>query len=67
MAHYAMTHSSIGFGAADRRDAEYQFDYTTDARGHGSPKAERYWGVRGLQAGNVGACNTWKAKASVVK
>lgn len=67
MAHYQLTHSSLGFGYRDRADAEFQFSYTTDAKGHGSTTAERYWGRRGLAAGTIGACNTWKVKASRVK
>lgn len=67
MAHYGLTNSGLNFSAADRRDAEYQFAYTNDPKGHGSTKAERYWGERGLDAKNIGTCNTWKAKASRVK
>lgn len=67
MAHYGLTHSGLDFGSYDRRDAEHQFGYTNDAKGHGSTKAERYWGERGLEAKNIGACNTWKVKASRVK
>ena len=67
MAQYGLTHSNLGFTAADRADLEYQFGYTSDAEGHGSAKAERYWGQRGLDATKVGACNTWKVKASLVK
>lgn len=67
MAQYGLTHSNLGFTASDRADLEYQFGYTSDAEGHGSAKAERYWGLRGLEATKVGACNTWKAKASLVK
>lgn len=67
MAHYQLTHSDLGFDSLDRSDAEYQFSYTSDAKGHGSVKAERYWGRRGLDASTIGACNTWKVKASLVK
>jgi len=67
MAQYGLTHSDLSFTAADRADLEYQFGYTSDAEGHGSAKAERYWGLRGLNADNVGACNTWTAKAGRVK
>ncbi|MFZ0529577.1 MAG: neutral zinc metallopeptidase [Propionicimonas sp.] len=67
MAQYGLTHSDLGFTAADRADLEYQFGYTSDATGHGSPKAERYWGRRGLAAAKIGSCNTWKAKPAQVK
>ncbi|MCB0913151.1 MAG: neutral zinc metallopeptidase [Propionibacteriaceae bacterium] len=67
MAHYQLTHSDIGFSASDRADAEYQFSYTTDAKGHGSVTAERYWGRRGLTGSKIGACNTWTVRASQVK
>lgn len=67
MAHYQLTHSEIGFNAQDRSDAEYQFSYTTDAKGHGSATAERYWGRRGLSGSTIGACNTWTVPASRVK
>ncbi len=67
IAHYQLTHSDIGFSASDRADAEFQFSYTTDAKGHGSAAAERYWGRRGLGGSKIGVCNTWKAPASRVK
>ncbi|MGC3995953.1 MAG: neutral zinc metallopeptidase [Propionicimonas sp.] len=67
MAHYQLTHSGIGFSASDRADSEYQFGYSSDASGHGSVKAERYWGRRGLAAESVGACNTWKVTRAKVK
>lgn len=67
MAHYQLTHSGLGFSSRDRADAEFQFSYTNDAKGHGSTTAERYWGRRGLSATTIGACNTWSAKASQVK
>lgn len=67
MAHYQLTHSDIGFSASDRADAEFQFSYTTDAKGHGSATAERYWGRRGLAGSKIGACNTWTVRASQVK
>lgn len=67
MAHYQLTHSGLGFTSRDRADAEFQFGYTNDAKGHGSTTAERYWGRRGLAASTIGACNTWSAKASRVK
>ena len=67
MAHYQLTHSDIGFDAQDRSDAEFQFSYTTDAKGHGSATAERYWGRRGLSGSKIGACNTWTVPASRVK
>ncbi len=67
VAHYQLTHSGIGFSASDRADAEYQFSYTTDAKGHGSVTAEQYWGRRGLDASRIGACNTWRVPAGQVK
>lgn len=67
LASYSLTHSGFGFNDSDRNDLEYQFGYTNDAEGHGSVKAERYWGRRGLDAKTLGACNTWKVKASKVK
>ena len=67
MAQYHLTHSGLDFGGQDRADAEYQFGYTNDAAGHGSVKAERHWGRRGLAAATIGACNTWKVKASKVR
>jgi predicted metalloprotease len=66
MAHYQLTHSSMGYNSSDRGDLEYQFGYTNDAKGHGSTTAERYWGRRGLSAGTIGACNTWSVKAGKV-
>ena len=67
MAHYQLTVSAVGFGSDDLRAIKYQWDYTNDPAGHGSTKAERFWGERGLAARTVGACNTWSAKASRVK
>jgi predicted metalloprotease len=66
MAHYQLTHSDLGFDSLDRSDAEYQFGYTNDPKGHGSVKAERYWGRAGLNGSTIGACNTWKVKPSKV-
>ncbi len=40
---------------------------TDDATGHGSVKAQQYWGARGLNGDNLGACNTWSAPASRVR
>lgn len=40
---------------------------TEDAAGHGSVKAQQYWGARGLAASDLGACNTWEVPASRVK
>lgn len=67
MAHYQLTHSKVDFDGLDRVDVEYQFDYTNDPSGHGSTKAERYWGERGLDGKSMNACNTWKVPASKVK
>lgn len=67
IAHYRLTHAGLKFSAKDRADVEYQLGYSADAKGHGSAKAGRYWGELGLDAKKIGACNTWKAKASLVK
>ena len=67
MAHYALRVSGLGYTAADNREIEYQWGYTTDPTGHGSTKAEAFWGRRGLNAKTIAACNTWTVKASRVK
>ncbi len=67
MAHYGLVVSKVGFNSVDRRELEYQWGYTNDASGHGSTKAEAYWGRRGLAGKTIGACNTWTVKASRVK
>ena len=67
MAHYALTVSGVGYNSIDNREIEYQWGYTNDPAGHGSTKAEAYWGKRGLAGKTIGACNTWKVKASRVK
>lgn len=67
MAHYELVVAAVGFGSDDRRAITYQWEFTNDPKGHGSTRAERYWGERGLQAKTLGACNTWSAKASKVK
>ncbi len=41
--------------------------HTDDVAGHGSVKAQQYWGARGLNGSNLGACNTWTAPASRVR
>jgi predicted metalloprotease len=51
-------------------DKEFFLDVwgdTTDAEGHGSVKAQQYWGPRGLDGENLGACNTWAVSADKVK
>ena len=51
-------------------DKEFFLDVwgdTTDAEGHGSVKAQQYWGPRGLDGENLGACNTWAVNADKVK
>ncbi len=40
---------------------------TQDAEGHGTVKAQQYWGARGLQGGNLGACNTWSVTKDQVR
>ena len=67
VSHYAFTVSRVGIGSSDIRAIEYQWDHTSDAKGHGSTRAERYWGQRGLDAKTIGACNTWSVKAAKVK
>lgn len=67
IAHYELTVSGVGYGARDHQSIQYQWDYTNDPKGHGSTKAERYWGERGLDATNLGSCNTWTAKAARVR
>ena len=40
--------------------------HTSDPEGHGSVKAQQYWGPRGLDGQNLGSCDTWSvSKASV--
>ena len=67
MAHYALVVSKVGYNSLDRRELEYQWSYTSDPKGHGSAKAEAYWGGRGLAGKTIGACNTWSVKAARVK
>ncbi len=67
MAHYALKVSGLGYDATDNREIEYQWGYTNDPSGHGSSKAESFWGRRGLGAKTIAACNTWTVKASRVK
>ena len=67
IAHYRLTHAGLKFSSRDRADIEYQLGYSADAEGHGSAKAGRRWGEAGLNGKTIGACNTWKAKASAVK
>ncbi|MFT4296326.1 MAG: neutral zinc metallopeptidase [Micropruina sp.] len=43
------------------------WNHTDDAEGHGSVKAQQYWGARGLEADNLGACNTWAVPAERVR
>lgn len=67
MAHYALPVSGVGYNSVDDREIEYQWGYTSDPTGHGSTKAEAYWGRRGLNGKTIGACNTWTVKAGRVK
>lgn len=67
IAHYRLTHAGLKFSSTDRADVEYQLGYASDAKGHGSAKAGRRWGEAGLDGKTIDACNTWKAKASLVK
>jgi uncharacterized protein len=43
------------------------WNHTDDADGHGSVKAQQYWGARGLAGSNLGACNTWSVSADRVR
>lgn len=40
---------------------------TDDPVGHGTVKAQEYWGPRGLAGAELGACNTWTVPASRVR
>lgn len=40
---------------------------TDDPVGHGSVKAQKYWGAQGLAASELGACNTWSVPADRVR
>jgi len=40
---------------------------TSDPEGHGSVKAQEYWGARGLEGKNLGACNTWTTAKDKVR
>lgn len=40
---------------------------TDDPEGHGSVKAQQYWGPRGLEATDFGACNTWSVSRETVR
>ena len=40
---------------------------TNDAEGHGSVKAQQYWGPRGLDGADLGACNTWTVPKETVR
>lgn len=43
------------------------WDHTDDPEGHGSVKAQQYWGARGLAGTSLGACNTWSVPADRVR
>ena len=43
------------------------WDHTDDPTGHGSVKAQQYWGARGLAGTNLGACNTWSVPKDRVR
>ena len=40
---------------------------TDDPKGHGSVKAQQYWGARGLAGTSLGACNTWSVSKERVR
>ncbi len=41
--------------------------HTSDPEGHGSVKAQQYWGPRGLGGQNLGSCNTWSVSRASVR
>ena len=43
------------------------WDHTDDPEGHGSVKAQQYWGARGLAGTSLGACNTWSVSKERVR
>lgn len=59
-------------GSFELSDADRSFfldvwSHTDDAEGHGSVKAQQYWGARGLNGENLGACNTWAVTKEQVR
>lgn len=65
--HYSMTHNrGIGVTREDVRSLAYRFDHPYDSLYHGSSKSRWEWGTNGLEAENLGACNTYAAPAGKV-
>ncbi|MFT4216777.1 MAG: neutral zinc metallopeptidase [Micropruina sp.] len=58
---------SFALTAEDQSYFRQVWDNTDDPDGHGSVKAQQYWGARGLAARNLGACNTWAVSANRVR
>ena len=58
---------SYELSAADHSYFRDVWSHTDDPVGHGSVKAQQYWGARGLNGADLGACNTWKEPASRVR
>ncbi len=58
---------SYELSAADHSYFRDVWSHTDDPVGHGSVKAQQYWGARGLNGTDLGACNTWKEPASRVR
>ena len=58
---------SFELTAADLRVFKRIWGSTQDPKGHGSVKAQQYWGPRGFDATTLGACNTWTASRDRVR
>lgn len=58
---------SFELGVDDHSYFREIWGHTDDPEGHGSVKAQQYWGARGLAAENLGACNTWAVPADRVR
>ncbi len=68
LAHYGLRNNKgINVNSRDRYDLAYQWDYASDPVGHGSAKAQNYWGPRGLRATRLSSCSTFNVPASKVK
>ena len=52
---------------ADRAFFLGAWSNTDDPGGHGSVKAQQYWGARGLSGETLGACNTWSVAKERVR
>ena len=58
---------SFELSDADRSYFVEVWSNTDDPDGHGSVKAQQYWGARGLNGENLGACNTWSVSKEQVR